>query len=187
MVLLNGAEVFRDDEANSEAWTERLFQFLTIDYPKFYRMDLMSRFGFLAAELILRDWPRNGDDDSVAVVLSNRSASLDTDLKYVHASANAPSPALFVYTLPNIVTGEIAIRHGLKGENAFFVSADFDADTLHGYVDQVLIQPFTRTCLAGWVDVLDGLHDVLLYLVEKRSDAAALPHTPEQLDLIYRK
>ena len=36
-----------------------------------------------------------------------------------HADSYYPSPALFVYTLPNIVTGEIAIRNKYYGETSF--------------------------------------------------------------------
>ena len=48
------------------------------------------------------------------LVLSNANASLDVDLKYAKTMQTGASPALFVYTLPNIVIGEISIRIILK-------------------------------------------------------------------------
>jgi len=91
-----------------------------------------------------------------------------------------------VYTLSNVVTGEICIRHGFKGENAFFVTPEFEPDTICRYVDNVLAQPQTDTCLAGWVDVLGEQHDVFLYLAEKSSrDANALPHNAETIKKLY--
>src|SRR3712207_7060242 len=38
-----------------------------------------------------------------------------------HRAQFFPSPSVFVYTLPNIVTGEIAIRNHYHGETHFFV------------------------------------------------------------------
>ena len=55
-----------------------------------------------------------------AVVFFNRSASLQADTAYQATIQDPdnfyPSPAAFVYTLPNIVTGEIAIRNKYFGE-----------------------------------------------------------------------
>src|SRR5690606_22028679 len=106
--------------------------------------------------------------DSLSVVLSNADGSLDTDLKFDRSCQNAASPSLFVYTLPNIVVGEICIRHGIRGENAFFVSDSFDAELMCSYVELVLSQPQTKVCLAGWINVVGEQHDVLVYLVEKK-------------------
>jgi 3-oxoacyl-[acyl-carrier-protein] synthase-1 len=92
------------------------------DYPKFFKMDTLSRLGFIAAEMLLKH-----SDISIqpsAVILANKSASIKNDTEYLATISNGnyyPSPALFVYTLPNIVTGEIAIRHHIQGETAFYI------------------------------------------------------------------
>ena len=106
------------------------------DYPKFFKMDTLSRLGFIAAEMLLKHSefriliPRerlfqNSDRFSdAAVILANKSASIKNDTEYLATISNGnyyPSPALFVYTLPNIVTGEIAIRHHIQGETAFYI------------------------------------------------------------------
>lgn len=88
------------------------------DYPKYFKMDTLCRLGFLAAELLLQKEPVD------AIVLANRSASIKNDTDYLATISDGnyyPSPALFVYTLPNIVTGEIAIRHHIQGETSFYV------------------------------------------------------------------
>lgn len=168
-------------------WQEAAFSFLEIDYPKYYRMDPLSRLGFIAAEIVLREALSGDPPESVATVFANRSSCLDTDLRYHQAVQSVPSPGLFVYTLPNIVIGEIAIRHRLKGENAFFITEQFDPEMLREYVHQLLEQPSAKACVAGWVEVLGSHHDVLLYLVEKRPGQGDLPHTAEQINLLYRK
>src|SRR5512138_3805161 len=95
-----------------------------INYPKFFKMDGLSKLGFLTAELLLkrRTMDRYGDD-RVGLILSNSASSLDTDIAHSgtisERSNYFPSPSVFVYTLPNIMNGEICIRHKFKGENIF--------------------------------------------------------------------
>ena len=125
--------------------------------------------------------------DEVAVVLANKNASLDTDLAFQDSIAKMASPALFVYTLPNIVTGEICIHQGWKGENAFFVQEAFDTDFHTKYVDSLLQEKKTKVCLAGWVDVIGEDHDVFLYLVEKVNRVDSVEHSKEELLKLYTK
>ena len=97
------------------------------DYPKFFKMDTLSRLGFIAAEILIKSTDRFTDriqSTGCAVILANKSASIKNDTDYLQTISNGnyyPSPSLFVYTLPNIVTGEIAIRHQIQGETAFYI------------------------------------------------------------------
>jgi len=162
---------------------------LAISYPKFYKMDRLSKLGFLGAEMLLHDLDIVGlyGPEGVGLVLSNANASLDTDLRYFETTKNVASPSLFVYTLANIVTGEICIRYGIKGENAFFITPRFEPHIIAGYVDSVLAQEKTAACIAGWVDVMGEHHDVFLYLAENQTNGPdALAHTPEHLEELYR-
>lgn len=182
----NGAMLHQDA---SLALPEFLVQAYTAQgtvYPKFYKMDTLSKLGFLAAEALLADKPLAAyPPEAVSLVLSNAHASLDTDVQYQEASRTQPSPALFVYTLPNIVSGELCIRHGWKGENAFFVAPAFDAAQVAEYVELVLAQPGAQACVAGWVDVMGQHHDVFLYLAENTRRGLALAHTAKQLNTLY--
>lgn len=94
------------------------------DYPKFFKMDPLSRLGFIGTELLLKQTGVSLSENS-HVIFANRSASIANDRLYEATIADPeqyfPSPAVFVYTLPNIVTGEIAIRHHLHGESMFYV------------------------------------------------------------------
>ncbi|HET9052621.1 MAG TPA: hypothetical protein VFM90_00505, partial [Cyclobacteriaceae bacterium] len=101
------------------------------------------------------------------------------------ASAKAPSPAMFVYTLPNIVAGEICIRHGIRGESNFFVSPEFNPDLFSSYLD-TLLAGTVKQCLAGWVEVLNDRVDIFLYWVEKECSGVSLEHTPQNLNNLYQ-
>lgn len=173
---------------SAEEFLNATYAKLGLSYPKFYKMDRPSRYGLLAAEVLLTANPiKHYPSHAVAVILSNASASLDTDIRFEASSRQVPSPSLFVYTLPNIVTGEICIRHTITGENAFFVTPQFDASFMHHYVEQVLAQDYTDACIAGWIDVVGERDDVLLYLVEKQKRGQAVPHNVEELEKMYRK
>jgi hypothetical protein len=184
-ILVNGNVIFQDDCKLAE-FLEKAYSALKIDYPKFYKMDNLSKLGFLGAEVLLKDSSiREYKPEDIAVVLSNAHASLDTDIRYAESAKSMGSPALFVYTLANIVAGEICIRHKLKGENAFFVSPNFDAELISCYVDMVLSNAHaSKACIAGWVDALGEHHDVFLYLVEK-NEKTAVEHSAERLKALY--
>ncbi|HEV8513410.1 MAG TPA: hypothetical protein VGQ59_09035 [Cyclobacteriaceae bacterium] len=134
-------------------------------------MDTLSKLGFLASEILLSK--KSYATDSIALVLSNSSSSLDTDKRYWETVKIHASPSLFVYTLPNIVMGEICIRHGIKGESIFFVTPKFDAEWITSYVDLLWNEENIKYCLAGWVEVMGDQADVFLYLADKSSVQSA--------------
>ena len=119
-VVLNGQPI--EVQQTGEKMLVELYRRYVGDYPKFFKMDTLSRLGFIAAELLLKQ--SDISSQISAVVLANRSASIKNDTDYLATISEGnyyPSPALFVYTLPNIVTGEIAIRHHIQGETSFYV------------------------------------------------------------------
>ncbi|HTH56371.1 MAG TPA: hypothetical protein VL728_10015 [Cyclobacteriaceae bacterium] len=183
-VILNGQEIFSSTVALN-AFLEKAYGHLQLNYPKFYKMDNLSRLGFLASEVLLK-----GKDISsvnpfeISVVLSNSKGSLDTDASYFESMKKVASPALFVYTLPNIVNGEISIRHGLKGESTFFVTPSFDPDLLYAYSDEILKEK-SKLCLAGWVDVLGERYEAFLYLIGKDNTGLKEKHSVENIKSLY--
>ncbi|MCK9219805.1 MAG: hypothetical protein PHF97_05625 [Bacteroidales bacterium] len=169
-----------------------------INYPKFYKMDSISKLGFLAADLILKQNTISGyRNDSVGVVLANSSSSLDTDIAHYDTIKDRlkyfPSPSVFVYTLPNIVVGEICIKNKIKGENVFLISETFDSTLLYNYTRQLFENCGMEACLCGWVEVLGSKYRTLITLIEKSglpmsdeiSKFRPLPFNQINLDLIF--
>ena len=140
-----------------------------INYPKFYKMDNLSKLGWLATEVLLKDSfeKERYKPEDIGVVLANANSSLDTDIKYYETVKDIASPALFVYTLPNIVIGEICIRHNFKGENAFFIFEEFDAGFIEQYVSNLINNNILQACICGWVELLGEQYKTVLFLVEK--------------------
>lgn len=114
-------------------------------------MDPLSRVAFLAAELLVAGIPV-ADKHKVATVLATSSGCLEVDKKFEESRKELASPALFVYTLPNIMLGEIDIRHGFKGEQMCTVSGQPDPEWLLHYVTDLLQHRGTEACLCGYVE-----------------------------------
>jgi hypothetical protein len=150
-------------------------------------MDHMSKLGLLAAEVLLKDhYDRTKYTPfETGVLLMNASASLDTDIRYNKSVADIASPALFVYTLPNIVIGEICIRNHFKGENAFFVFKQFDATFMAQYVNNLFDNDVVKACLCGWVELLEENFEAMMLLVEKNQSAGSMAFTAESINKIY--
>lgn len=188
-LIRQGNRIFASASGSLDDFLEEAHKHLSLSYPKFYKMDRLSKLGFLASEMLLKDLPLRPryTPDQVALVLSNASSSLDTDLRFAESMKTIPSPGLFVYTLPNIVAGEICIRQGITGENAFFVFPEFDVQSMADYVTLVMASAKNSACIGGWIEVMGDHHDVFLYLVEKERGVNGIEHTSENLHKIYKQ
>lgn len=135
---------------------------------KFFKMDSLCKLGYLAAGELLDGI--EFEPEETAVVLSDSSSSMDSDLRHLETLSccgeAAASPSVFVYTLPNVVAGEICIRHKIKGENTFFISREYEPDKLREYASMVLSRNGVRYCIVGWCEYLKGAYDAVFELLE---------------------
>jgi hypothetical protein len=154
-------------------------------------MDVLSKLGFLASELLLAGSDRETPKEDTGIVLFNRSSSLDADLKFqitIQGRGNFfPSPSDFVYTLPNIVTGEIAIRNKIHGETIFYVLPEFQGNTVYEIIEETLTFSGMNHLLAGWteVDAFADTPDCIMLLCEKSGNSSLLPLTSENINKLY--
>lgn len=186
-VTRNGSRVFESKDTDLPEFLRSLYDRYSGQYPKFHKMDLLSKLGWAATEILLQDTPMDMyAPGETGIVLANTSSSLDTDERYYETVSEIASPALFVYTLPNIVIGEISIRHKFKGENAFFIDDHFDIEFITGYVRQLLDTGAINACICGWVEQYHAGYEAALFLVEKNSRGMALPFTAEEVEKLYR-
>jgi hypothetical protein len=184
----NGQLVF-EQPGSSDEFLTAVYTYAEISYPKFHKMDQLCKLGFLTTELLLKDIGHSNKygETETGLVLSNANASLDVDLKYVKTIQAGASPALFVYTLPNIVIGEISIRHHFKGENAFFVFKQFDGNFIVEYVNGLFENNLIKNCICGWVDILKEDYRALLFLVETDSPENAITFTADNLNQLNQQ
>jgi 3-oxoacyl-[acyl-carrier-protein] synthase-1 len=146
------------------------------DYPKFYKMDRLSQLGFIASELLLQAEGRERfeDCDDRAIILFNHASSIMADRQYLSSIETPgqffPSPSLFVYTLPNIVAGELAIRNHYHGETTFCILPERQDDVMRQVLQACCQDETTRSILGGWVDYQDDAHyvaDLTVYEVRE--------------------
>jgi hypothetical protein len=170
-VYKNGESVFTQANTDITEFLVSLYQSLNTGYARFYKMDNLSKLGWLAAEILLKNSFQKEayQPEETGVFLSNASASLDTDIKYLQSITEIPSPSVFVYTLPSIMIGEICLRNHFKGESAFFVFEKFDADFMDQYVNNLMDRNVVESCICGWVELLRNEYKAALYLVEKNA------------------
>lgn len=138
---------------------------------KFYKMSDFSKAVYVAAENLIGDLSakKNLAPEDIALILANRSASLDTDLRHqrILDEKNEPvSPAIFVYTLPNVAAGEICIRHKIQGDNTFFIE-DQDGGLAEDYARLLISRGYAKAAVCGWCDFLNGKWDVCLKWLER--------------------
>lgn len=163
---LNGQK-FHVEKGEDQDWKKDLYRQLEIEYPKFYKMDALAKMAFLGTELISKETDLSlwGEND-LALIFANRYSSFDTDERFIESYKDKgnPSPSLFVYTLPNILTGELAIRHKWYGENIFFILEKFDPAF---FIEQInfYFRKGSKACLCGWVESHNGREECNLFLV----------------------
>lgn len=163
---LNGKRVF--DTSEDENPFKSAYQQLGVEYPKFYKMDVLSKMAFIGTELVLPFFPKEVDlENDLQLIFANSSASQYTDRLFIdsYEQLNNPSPSLFVYTLPNIVTGELCIRHKWYGENCFFVEEAFNPDHFSEWA-QIGLNKGNNVCLCAWVEAkTNGEQECFLFLL----------------------
>ncbi|MBQ0044869.1 MAG: 3-oxoacyl-ACP synthase [Bacteroidales bacterium] len=144
------------------------------DYPKFFKMDTLCKLGFLATELLLKGEDRTELREDRAVLLFNTSGSVCNDRHFQETVSDPegwfPSPALFVYTLANIVTGELAIRNRFKGESSFHVLGKKDQAQMDRIIREAFMDGVTRTAVCGWVECsADDCFEAEISLISKKN------------------
>lgn len=153
-IVVDGSRL--DVKSHAKEMLTEVYKAKIGDYPKFYKMDMLSRLAFVASELLIGCDEENDDhSNDRAVVLFNHSSSIIADRQYVKSieiDDFFPSPAAFVYTLPNITTGEIALRNGYHGETSFYLLAERNEKLMQRVIKSTFIDRDIKSVIGGWID-----------------------------------
>lgn len=166
--------ISHDESANDfKTFAKEVYQAYAIKYPKFYKMDKMSKLGFLSTEILLKDIDLSAyRPEEIGVLFANSSSSLNNDYRYQQSIKEIPSPSVFVYTLPNIVVGEICIRHDFKGESLFLVRESFDYRFFYNYCRYLFMECEQKAIIIGWVEIdMNDQYESFLCLIESSQEA----------------
>lgn len=178
----NGSVFDFDGKAYFSDFIRACYKDIGCDYPRFYKMDNLCKLGYIAAEYLMGRNPITDryEKEKIGMMILNSNSSLYSDSKFYQGITSKdnyyPEPAVFVYTLPNIVISEICIRFGIKGENQFFISGkpacEFDFDFVSDYVGNLIRENRADACIVGWVDMdADENYESFLCLVEENRDS----------------
>lgn len=162
--------VLPDSEQPFDIFIRSLFRSFGETNMKFYKMSDMCKALYVAVEQLLA----NENFDNItptrrAIVLANRSASLDTDIVHQRlVNKHLPegvSPAVFVYTLGNVAAGEMCIRHKIQGNNTFFIE-DTDSGFAEQYARILMEKDCADAVICGWCEYLNGKWEVSVKLLK---------------------
>lgn len=167
-ICINDQVVFSSEDDTFAAFAKAAYKNYEINYSKFYKMSHLCKLGFLASDLLLKDLDYSEfAPEDISVIISNSSSSLHTDTEYQETIESIPSPSVFVYTLPNIVIGEICIRNNFKGEGVFFIQKQYDENFMTEYVNTMFNSGKAKMCLFGWVEIdAQENYEAILHLVK---------------------
>lgn len=149
-------KVFQTENTGKAMLTE-IYKSQVGDYPKFYKMDSLARLAFVASELLIKT-VKDIDAEHTSLVLFNRTSSIVSDRQHHSEMMNLPSPSVFVYTLPNIMTGEIAIRNGLKGETSLYIIDRKEWPLMESIAVTCFYEQDIHHIIYGWVDYKDDMN-----------------------------
>ncbi len=157
-ISVDGKVVFQADSTDFQIFIREAFKSRGESNLKFYKMDDFCKLGYVASAWLL-DGIEYGEEEC-GLILSGKYGCLDTDIKHqeiidTEGDASA-SPAVFVYTLPNVVAGEISIRHHIKGENTWFWSEDASMSDIREYARLAASAQDLKYCIIGHLDFLKG-------------------------------
>lgn len=137
---------------------------------KFYKMSDMCKALYVAVYRLLScSGFDDVEPDRRAIVLANRSASLDADI--IHQQIlnqrlpEGVSPAAFVYTLANVAAGEVCIRHKIQGDNTFFIENN-DSGVAERYACSLIAGDKADAVICGWCEYLKGDWNVNIKLLK---------------------
>ena len=154
-----------------DAFIRERYRALADPNMKFSKMDDLCKLAYVASCELLSGHRPDCPAERIGVVMANRSASLDSDRRHqaiIDAGDGCgASPAVFVYTLPNIMLGQVAIKHGLKGESTFFAFPDKSSNFIREYAASLIAEGRMDAVLWGWCEFDGGSYDCELTLTEK--------------------
>jgi 3-oxoacyl-(acyl-carrier-protein) synthase len=170
-IYIDGQLIYEQADLSFAKFIKGAYKHFQLNYPKFHKMDRLCKLAFVCAHLLLEQSPLNDvEPEEIAIVMANANSTLHTDQKHADSindrSNYFPSPAVFVYTLPNIMVGEICIKYNIKGESVFFVSNEYDPNMLLNYSNALLDSNKAKICLTGWVEYTADHYYAQLHLIK---------------------
>lgn len=172
-LFINGELVLSSENPIFVKFLKEVYKYADLKYTKYFKMDPLSKLGFLCAEVLLKGEKLSQEAERIGIVLENKVSTYIVDTKHQESindkSQYFPSPANFVYTLPNVMTGEICIRNGFKGENAVFVNDAFSPEFISQYIGALYKAKKADYLIGGFVDADENDYEGFMFVSRRES------------------
>ncbi|MDH5474137.1 MAG: hypothetical protein OEX22_00445 [Cyclobacteriaceae bacterium] len=170
-IFKNGKPIILNQNLSFNDFALKVYKQFEIGYSKYHKMDNLCKLALLTSEFLLDNGQVLVDTPSseVAIILGNSSSSIVSDTIHQTSMDELPSPAVFVYTLPNIMIGEMCIKYKITGENSCFQMKDFDTSFLNQYVSYLFDKEKYTYCITGWVDFDGEDYQAHLFLISNEN------------------
>lgn len=146
------------------------FRTLEAPYPKFFKMDILSKVVYTAVAMLVKEGNVNENWlDYTATCITTTNGCLEVDEKFEQSRNELASPALFVYTLPNIMLGEICIKHKFKGEQLCTIGGLNEALSLYEYISLLLSENHAKQAIIGYAEAYNDTINVKLALISQEN------------------
>ncbi len=156
-VQVNDQTIFTTESPEDlDSFLLEAYSTLKVNYPKFHKMDRISKLGIITASMVFKDTPNTSEPFSTGIILCSKSGCLHTDGTYIEGLRPEnfnPNPTLFTYTLPSIVMGEICIKQNIKGENTYLVLEKFNQPLIDQLISNMFFEKGMDQCLVGWIEL----------------------------------
>lgn len=172
-LFINGELALKGESPIFVKYLKEVYKFAELKYSKYFKMDPLSKLGFLCAEVLLKEVILPEQPERIGIILENKVSTYLVDSKHQETindkSQYFPSPANFVYTLPNVMTGEICIRNGFKGENMVFINDVFSPQFISQYISALYNADKADYIIGGYVDADEEEYEGFMFL-SRRED-----------------
>lgn len=189
---VNGDKMLLRNPESQDLWLHDIYRALNMNYPKFFKMDKLCKSGILAAEPIMQNFMVKPDEIKTnwAIIGMNSVSSLDDDTEYQATIQNEnnyfPSPSVFVYTLANIVIGELAIKYKIQGETSFYIEQLFNTQSfIINVIKTFEVNPQIEYALCGWINYYEENCDVMMMVITTNPDKSILEFNETNINQIY--
>lgn len=141
-------------DTDFKTYIKGLFGSVSEPYMKFSKMDDYCKLGTTAVELLLSKTGGLSQYNpyEIALVVNTDTGCIESDLAHldnITADEYNSSPAIFVYTLPNVVAGEICIKNKFKGEGVTIVGKTEDPKKI---IEEFCCDANTKAAIYLYVD-----------------------------------
>lgn len=127
-------------------------------FERFGRLDVLCKYGITAAEMLgVED--REGQRHNWGIVLGTHVGSAAVDAEFIHTidAVGGPSPALFSYTLPSTLLGELSIRHRITGANICLSAGPSSGEAALWEAAHFVCEDGIEACIAVAAEAAGGL------------------------------